>query len=234
MVVATLSVKMKQSKELKMRRNMKEMVLGTTLLLATTQLVAGGKATLPAVTPIVPIAIESPMPLYIGLGAVASFIERDPCCDVGTSNIEDSRGGAIMRIGWDFNQYVGVEARALKTFGSDVFSETTHYGLFLKPQYHLVDSTNVYGLLGYGRTTVDYTNGLKSSSNSANAFSYGVGFEYDFSKEESQKRYDRTFDNQGDQEKGWGLWVDYQHLLDNEWWMHTDNDIITAGITYDF
>ncbi len=202
----------------------------------TANILAGGKNLAPAPSPVIPVPVEiDPIPIYIGLGAVATFINRDPCpCNPDGDDLEDTRYGMVARIGWDFNQYVGIEARALKTFGDDAFSETKHYGLYLKPQYHFADQTNVYGLLGYGRTEVDYTNGVLSSHNTSNGFSYGVGFEYDLSSDESEGDYHRAFDGQGDQEKGWGLWIDFQHLLSNDGPMHTDNNIVTAGVTYDF
>jgi opacity protein-like surface antigen len=98
----------------------------------------------------------------------------------------------------------------------------------------MMDEMNVYGLLGYGRTTIDYTNGIMSSTLKENGFAYGAGLEYDLSSDESLGEYSRAFDGQGDQEEGWGLWVDYQNLLMDEGVTHTDSNIITTGITYDF
>jgi len=215
----------------------KSIVLSFAACVASVQLTAGGKTAALAVAPIVPILEEaSVIPLYIGIGAMASFVERDPCvCNPNGPNLKDSRYGGVIRFGYDFNNFVGIEARALKTFGSDTFSEVTHYGLFLKPQYHMTSQTNVYALLGYGKTDVDYTNGIRKCTDSEDGFSYGVGFEYDFGSDSAEaKRYDREFDGQGDQEKGWGLWVDFQHLLNNAGNYNTDSNIVTAGITYDF
>ena len=197
---------------------------------------AGGKAVAPVEAEVAPIpAVINPIPLYVGVGAIAAFIKRDPCpCAPNAPDIKDHRYGGIIRAGWDFNPYIGIEARALKTFGSDVFSKTEHYGLYLKPQYHVADKINVYALAGYGRTTIDYTNGVRSSTLKKNGFSYGIGMEYDLSSDESLGEYARAFDGQGDQEKGWGLWVDFQHLLTNEGLTHTDSNIVTVGITYDF
>ncbi len=210
----------------------------TMIALATTSY-AGGKSGPAAVTPIaaiVPMApVINPWPIYIGLGLVMANLERDPCpCTPNAADIKDHRYGGIVRAGWDFNNYIGIEARALKTFGNDVFSETEHYGLYLKPQYHISSQMNVYGLLGYGKTTIDYTNGVRSSTTDENGFSYGAGFEYDFASDESFGVYSRVFDGQGDQEKGWGMWVDMQHLLSNAGAVHTTSNIVTAGITYDF
>ncbi len=181
----------------------------------------------------IPVPIINPLPIYVGLGLVAVNLKRDPCACAIAEN-KDLRYGGMLRTGWDFNNYVGVEARVLKTFENNVFSETTHYGLYLKPQYHVASQMNVYALLGYANTTVDYTNGIISSTTDENGFSYGAGFEYDFEPDESLGTYSRIFDGQGDQEKGWGMWVDVQHLLNDAGAVNTTSNILTAGITYDF
>ena len=216
---------------------MKNTILSlTTIIALTTTSFAGGKVVAPVEAPVEPIpATVSPWPLYVGIGAVASLINRDGCACSDGGNMKDRRFGGVLRAGYDFNKYFGLEARGLKTFGSDAFSEVTHYGLYAKPQYYLTDSVNLYGLLGYGRTVVDYTNGIKNSHNPKNGFAYGGGFEYDFGGEDNQGyTFDRAFDGQGDQEKGWGLWFDFTHLLSNEGTMNTDSNIITTGVTFDF
>ena len=220
----------------------KVIIANSSIILATNILVAGGKVIVPAYTEVIPIPPPkqiSPVPVYIGVGAVASSISRDSCsCDPTGADLKDLRYGGIVRLGYDFNNYFGIEARALKTFGSNVFSEVSHYGIYAKPQYHVADAANVYALLGYGQTTVDYTNGVLSSHNPKSGFSYGAGFEYDFNGEDAEEGaeegYSRTFDGQGDQEEGWGIWADIQNLLTDEGLMHTNSNIVTAGITYDF
>ena len=210
------------------------MTLVTILAMTGTLFAGGGKAIAPAESVIAPIVEPiDPLPFYVGAGILATFIDRDPC-PCGGGDIQDHRYGGVIRAGYDFNQYIGLEARGLKTFGNDVFSEVTHYGVYVKPQYHISPQSNIYGLLGYGKTKVDYTNGILSSQTDENSFAYGVGFEYDFGNDQSEGQYDRIFDGQGDQEKGWGMWVDFQHLLGNAGAKHTDLNVFTAGITYDF
>ncbi|MEA1954497.1 MAG: outer membrane beta-barrel protein [Campylobacterota bacterium] len=206
----------------------------TTIIALSTTSFAGGKFIAPATVPVVPIpSIVNPLPLYIGLGLVAVSLDRDSCA-CGESESKDIRYGSMLRVGWDFSHYIGIEARMLKTLEDNVFSETTHYGLYLKPQYHVTSQINVYALLGYGKTTVDYTNGVRASKTDEDGFSYGAGVEYDFSTDESLGTYSRIFDGQGDQEEGWGLWLDVQHLLKNDGAVHTTSNILTIGITYDF
>ena len=209
----------------------------TALLLSTTMINAGGKKVVaPVNAPVAPIpAVVSPWPFYIGVGLLATLLERDPCpCTPDGPNQEDHRYGAVVRAGYDFNPYFGVEARWLKSLESGVFSKLEHYGLYLKPQYHVTDQSNLYALIGYGKSKVDYTNGVLQGSDDKTGLSYGVGFEYDFSKSAPEGTYTRAFDEQGDQEKGWGLWVDFLHLMDNDGPAHTDANVVMGGITYDF
>jgi len=189
------------------------------MLLLGTALLSAGKNVAPAAVPVVPVV--TPWPFYIGLGLVMTDIDRDPCpCDDGTTITEDHRYGAVLRMGLDFNPYLGLEARALKTFGSSVFSETTHYGLYLKPQLSLSEDLRIYGLLGYGNTQIDYTNGIKSSTTDESGLAYGAGAAYRLSK-----------DAEGN---GWGVWADYSRLLKDKGAVHSTVDVLTAGVMYHF
>ena len=189
-------------------------------LLLTVGMLFAGKNVAPAETSVVPV--PTPWPFYIGLGLTMSNIDRDPCpCgDNGQTIIEDHRYGAVLRAGIDFNEYLGLEARVLKTLESNVFSETTHYGLYLKPQFAVSDALNLYGLLGYGKTTIDYTNGITSSTTDESGIAYGAGVEY---------RLTKDADN-----KGWGLWIDYSRVLKDKGANHSTVDIATVGAVYHF
>lgn len=195
---------------------------------------AGGKYVAAADAAVIPIPVEAinPLPIYVGLGLIAAGVSRDCPCSTD-ERLKDTTYGGIIRAGWDINQYVGIEARALKASWEEDFSTTKHYGLFLKPQYHVASQTNVYGLVGYGKTDLtgcSYPDHTLSKS----GFSYGAGLEYDFGTDVSEGQYSRGFDGQGDQEKGWGMWIDYQHLLYHEGVFNTNSNIATVGITYDF
>jgi hypothetical protein len=91
---------------------------------------------------------------------------------------------------------------------------------------------NVYGLAGYGNTEIDFDCPTIADYDDAGV-SVGFGFEYDMSAD-STVAASRTFDGQGDQEKGWGVWVDYQNFLNDEGENKIKSNIVTAGVTYDF
>lgn len=193
---------------------------------------AGGKGVQLVEEPIEAIpAVINPLPLYVGLGLVASAVSKEcPCAD---DRQKDMTYGGLLRVGWDFNQYIGLEARYMNASMEKDFSTTTHYGIFAKPQYHITNQMNVYGLVGYGQTNVEGC-GLNDGELEESGLSYGVGFEYDFGSDASQGEYGRMFDGQGDQEKGWGVWADYQNLFHNEGVHNVKTNIFSAGVTYDF
>ncbi len=201
-------------------------LLNTLALLA---LVAGsqaqaGKNYEPADSDVLPV--EIPSPLYVGVGGIWSGVSRD-CCD-GVSRRKDSTYGELVRLGYDFNPFFGVEARALQgNLGVD-FAKTTHYGIYLKPQYHINALTNIYSLAGYGHTTVACTTADSKSSKqdfNKNGLSIGLGVEYDLSGDQGV---------QGDEEEGWGLFADWQNLARQDGKYKANVNVVSAGVTYDF
>jgi len=194
---------------------------------------AGGKFVEPVEAPVAPIVDTiNPLPLYVGLGLVAAAVSKDcPCADADRQ--KDMTYGGLVRVGWDFNQYIGLEARYMNASMEKDFSTTTHYGIFAKPQYHITNQMNVYGLVGYGETRVEGC-ALNDGELKESGLSYGLGFEYDFGSDENLGQYNRMFDGQGDQEKGWGIWADYQNLFHNEGTYNVKTNIFSVGVTYDF
>ncbi len=74
---------------------------------------------------------------YVGLG-INGTRYKDSChcsTDDGIVKIEnkDTTYGVVGRVGYDFNQYVGVEVRGVKTNWKSDGSKVSHVGAFLKP-----------------------------------------------------------------------------------------------------
>jgi opacity protein-like surface antigen len=212
------------------------------LAFTTSVLFAGGKGVAVVETPVepLPVALATPSPIYLGLGLVGGQYSGSTC---NGCQYEDITYGAMLRAGVDFNQYFGIEARALGTFlQADELGgqKLSHVGLFAKPMVPLGDEANIYGLIGYGYTQTSFENrtralagGLAEYDNSG--LSGGVGIELDFSNKEADREegmYPDGFDGHGDQERGWGAFLDYQRLLiDSD---APDMDVVSAGVTYDF
>ncbi|HIP61185.1 MAG TPA: porin family protein, partial [Sulfurovum sp.] len=214
-ILACYFVILCKTKGTKMKSAITRVALSSLLL---GSILMAGKNVVPVDTPVAPVAYINPLPIYVGLGLLWSGTSRDCACQ-DESRLKDTTYGGIIRVGYDFNPYIGIEARALKSSMDSDFAETTHYGIFLKPQYHITDALNVYGLIGYGKTKVDCVapeHGIDRGLVDVNGLSLGIGLEYDISSDEAEGAYARGFDGKGDQEKGLGVWVDYQNLLHDE------------------
>lgn len=194
--------------------DMKKVIFSSCL--SATMLLAGGKGMIPSESPVEPIEIIQASPYYVGIGFVMG--RYDGCVFPGCE-YEDVTYGVIGKLGYEWNQYIGMEARVLGTFwGADPLGgqKLEYGGLFAKPMYPLGESFNIYGLLGYGWTkTITGGNGNLQTIDEG-GFSAGFGLEYDlFSKEDT-----------------WGIFVDYHRLLIKS--NAPEIDAISIGVTYDF
>ena len=184
------------------------------------------KVVVPPVKPVLANADISP--LYIGFGITATQYKTGCNC-TGTKSGEDKALGGVVRIGYDFNKYLGMEARAMITPMKADGGEVQHYGAFLKPIYSVTDALNIYGLGGFAKTK---TKGSLQKTD-VSGLAFGAGLEYDLSDDKKKDaKYDREFDGEADQEKGLGLFADYERLYYKSG--SPDLDALSVGITYDF
>ena len=165
---------------------------------------------------------------YAGLGIVATRYKTScstRCANSGT----DKTIGVLGRVGYDFNKYIGLEARGIRTSLKNDGGTVKHAGVFIKPMLPLGDKSNIYGLIGLAKTT---TQGRLQRTN-AETLALGAGIEVDLSKDSPKDgRYNREFDGQGDQETGLGLFVDYEKMVVKSG--APALDALSAGLTYDF
>jgi len=168
-------------------------------------------------------------PIYVGLGLVAArYDSRCLSSVVGCDGI-DKTGGLLLRVGYDFNKYMGMEARGMFTAIKDNGGKIQHYGAFVKPMYPVTDMLTAYGLLGLAKTKT--SGSLRITDVSGLAF--GLGLEYDLSDDKKKDaKYEREFDGLADQEKGFGVFADYEKLYYKSG--APELDAISAGVTYDF
>ena len=179
-------------------------------------------------TPIAVVNDILPLGLYVAAGLTAA--RYDPKCNCITAKGKvDKTAGLIGRVGYDFNEYVGLEARAIRTNWKSNGGKIKHAGLFVKPMYPVSEDINVYGLAGYAKTTTQ----ASKRRTDTEALAWGIGLEYDFGSDTPKEgKYARTFDGYGDQESGFGLFVDYERLVQKSG--SPDLDTVNVGITYDF
>jgi len=179
------------------------------------------------VPPIVPVKNIKANGFYAGLGIAAARYKTN--CDCPTGSGSDKTAGVMARVGYDFNKHIGIEARGIKTNWKSDGGKVEHAGLFVKPMLPVSDSTNLYGLVGLAKTK---TKGSLQTTN-ADGLALGVGVEVDLSADTPKNgRYNRTFDGQGDQEKGLGVFADYERMLVKS--SSPKLDAVSVGVTYDF
>ncbi len=164
---------------------------------------------------------------YAGLGITG--VKYESACDCPQGGGSEDNIAAVGRLGYDFNRYIGIEARGMTTISGDGGADVEHVGLFVKPMYPVTDATNIYALIGAAKTT---TSGDLQNVD-AETLALGAGLEFDLSDDNAKEaKYSRSFDGQGNQEKGVGLFVDYERLVVKS--DAPDLDTISAGVTYDF
>ena len=211
----------------------------TAMGLSVLSYAGGDKNIASATAAIAPVETVDPSPLYLGVGLAWAKIRESDCNNIEGCTYEDATYGVMVRGGYDVNQYVGIEARYMRTFldkGPEGGAPLAHAGIFLKPQYPMSERINIYGLLGYGYTENLGSGGRLNYFDSDWGFSAGVGLEYDLSDRESDRvengNYDRAFDGYADQGRGWSLFMDYQRLLIKSG--IPDLDAVSFGVRYDF
>lgn len=165
---------------------------------------------------------------YAGLGITAAQYKTN-CDSTCAKSGKDKTAGIIARVGYDFNQYIGLEARGLRTDFKGNGGKVQHAGIFVKPMLPVGDVTNLYGLVGMAKTT---TTGTLQKTN-AKSLALGAGVEVDLTQDTPKEgRYGRAFDGKGDQEQGVGLFADYEKMVVKSG--APDLDAVSAGVTYDF
>ena len=147
---------------------------------------------------------------YVGLGYTTA---KATCTDV----CEDITYGIVGRVGYDFNEYIGVEGRLLKTMWKYEQQKIEHFSLLVKPMLPLTDDMSIYALLGYGKTETGHKIVFDDTG-----IAWGLGLNYNFSdKEEGENN-----------SSGLGIFIDYERLLEKS--NVPDFDSISVGITYEF
>ncbi len=180
---------------------MKKVSLSVVALLAmNTFAFAGGDFTTPVEPQVtIPEVEESTGSFYVGAGY--SYINLD------AETVEHDSDATLLLAGYNFNQYIGVEARY-----AGLTDCIDNAAIYVKPQYPITDAAKVYALLGYGETT--YDNGVVD--NSEDSFQWGLGANYAVTE-------------------NIGLFADYTNLYDDTFaGVDSTVDAINVGVTYTF
>jgi len=201
---------------------------------------------------------------YVGLGLVYNRIYS---IDSGWWNdnplTQDETGGLTGIIGYNYNEYIGVEGRFSKSMWERDYGDITTWSIFLKPQYRFWErdknSDNyddgyftVYGLIGFGNSNVEGTKGDNSRTSAwpeaigndildETGFQWGIGVSYTFVEIE-----------EGNRKNTWSIFLDYTSTAKDAdinsrlyRYLDTENDDsrvydelstdgLTIGVTYTF
>jgi len=130
---------------------------------------------------------------------------------------EDITYGFIGKLGYDFNGYIGVEGRAIRTNWEYEGAKVKHIGLFAKPMFPINEDFYAYGLLGYGKTSTGHKKVFSDSG-----LAWGIGLNY----------YLGDLFGDDNSSRGFGIFVDYERLIEKS--NVPDFDSYSIGISYDF
>jgi len=196
---------------------MKKLVLSTVAVAVMITSANAGKNVVPAPVEPIPVPVEAPLGFYLGGGY--TYAEADCACDTiylssgeYTPEFTAETHGVNLKAGYDFNEYIGIEAKYLYTPWGDEDKTIKHYGLYLKPNYPVTEHFDIYALLGYGKTECE------SLKDSEDGFGWGVGASYNFGKRVEGKK------------EGFGVYVEYLRPLKKTGNKDITIDTVNAGV----
>jgi len=108
--------------------------------------------------------------IYGGLALSTGYIDSEK---IGSNAMLD----LSLIVGYNINEYVATEGRAIVSAGYDNGVDYKDISLFIKPKYEAYEGLNVYSLIGIGRFETQSINSdeIKSSKTS---LQYGIGADY--------------------------------------------------------
>ncbi|NPA27438.1 MAG: porin family protein [Epsilonproteobacteria bacterium] len=153
---------------------------------------------------------------YAGMGLAGSWLDIDN----PSLSTSDTMLDFTIIAGYNINQYLAAESRALVSVGYDEGIDFKSWGIFLKPKYKLYKDLSVYSLLGYGKTLTKSVNSedVRSSTTSPQI---GIGANYKLPN-------------------NFKLFVDYTYFGEDEDGTYKNqpasfsSGAFTTGVTYDF
>ncbi len=183
----------------------------------------GGKNVAPPPSEPIPVPVPVKVPLGFYFGAGFSYVHsKCKCAPLLTSNgykeneHKGNSSGVNLKVGYEFNPYLAIEAKYFYTPWGDSDKTVKHYGLYLKPSYPLTEHIDIYALLGYGKTD------CQTLQKSQNDFSWGVGASYHMNKRIKDKK------------EGFGIYLEYLRPLHKTDGKTIKTDTIHTGLQYNF
>lgn len=162
----------------------------------------------------IPEILESPTPLYLGLGlAIGTLRVGEGEVDFKHSKEgQDRMGSFSVFAGYDIHKRIACEVRYITSLWRESLANIQSISVLLKPHISLVDELAAYVLLGYGQSTLLGVNKASLDIVETN-FQWGLGLEYDTSETVS-------------------YFVDYMNLLERV--EDITADTLAIGVKYRF
>ena len=181
-----------------------------------------GSDTTPVEAPVTAIPMITQSAFYVGLG-LSAVSNREASLDFfDDTNGQDRTGNIVLLAGYKFNPYVALEGRYMKSITQEDILESDAWGVYVKPQYPITESINLYALLGYGGYNADGTTSTYSINVDETGFQWGFGVDYELVENVS-------------------VFVDYLNIANDvtvtsfiNTPANVSSDALTVGVTYTF
>ena len=163
---------------------MKKITLSLVSVLALSGFAMAGGDIMP-VEPMADEPVVDSSAFYVGIGYGYFNQSIDDIAVPGATNVELDTNSIFLQAGYQYNQYVAVEGRYW--FGisdisqdggqqpGDHSGDLNTWGIYVKPMYPVAENVDIYALLGYADTSVEYDTGEYWDTD---GFSWGIGAQY--------------------------------------------------------
>jgi opacity protein-like surface antigen len=164
---------------------MKKVTLSLVSVMALSGLAFAGGNIAPVVEPVTeaPILVDESA-FYVGIG-YGYFNQNNDNIASSVADIEFEANSVLLQAGYQYNQSIALEGRYWIGVGDisqsgglnpgDYSGDMNAWGLYVKPMYQVANNFDIYGLLGYADTSIEYDNGAYWDTD---GFSWGLGAQY--------------------------------------------------------
>ena len=151
-------------------------------VVACSHIVFAGSNTEKVIEPSIPIPTveESTSGFHVGVGVSAVSTHQDDLDFFSITDGQDRTGNALLSAGYDWNEYIGLEARYMFSVAKEDIVDMDSWSIYVKPQYPITEDLTVYALLGVGGFDISGTNHFGDSINADEiSFHWGLGISYE-------------------------------------------------------
>ncbi|HFQ60774.1 MAG TPA: porin family protein [Epsilonproteobacteria bacterium] len=160
---------------------MKQITLSLVAMIAMSSFSMAGGGESPVVEPVTVIPAIDQSALYVGIGLSAVSNRESGLNFFDNKAGQDRTGDITLLAGYEFNPYIALEGRYMNSITQEDILERDSWGIYVKPQYPVTESINIYALLGYGGFNADGINGANINVDDT-GFQWGLGGSYDFTE----------------------------------------------------